>query len=363
MKIKKAFVYILTLFLLSPAAFAQQEQNLMSGKYTLQELQNILIPQAQWTPFPRIDDREGWASADRKMMDEYIKNAETYLDFNWQTITATMSLLFIRTGNRGTYEAVSFQKRKVLGTLLLAEIAENKGRFVDQIINGVWSICEESWWGSPAHLPKREITGGLADVSNPFVDLFAAATGALLSWVDYFLGDSLDIISTHIRKRIYYEVNHRLMEPLMNQRFWWMGKKTNGRGPNNWNTWICSNWINSVLLLEKDDVRRATMIGKALQVLDEFINPYPHDGGCDEGPGIGTLLPRRFTTMFRCSISPVETLSVMCTTTNGSVTWDVLFFERKSAKSTFSILPMQDQGYMYRLQWFTDTEKTLKTRI
>jgi len=274
----------LTILFVWMTVSAQQDQNLFSSKYTTQELQNILIPQSQWTPFPRLDDRPSWARADRKLLEAHIRSGEKYLDYNWPTIPATLSLLTARTGNTIQYQAVSYQRRTVLGTLLLAEIAENKGRFIDQIINGVWAICEESWWGVSAHLPKTPEISGLMDVSQPFVDLFAAETGALLSWIDYFLGDKLDTISPQIRKRIFNEVNYRLMEPLMNKHHGWMSKSESGRGPNNWNPWICSNWINFVLLLEKDNTRRATMIGRALQVLDEFLNPYPQDGGCDEGP-------------------------------------------------------------------------------
>ena len=280
----KKINFIFTTLLISLAVAAQQDQNLMSGKYSPQELQSILIPQSQWTPFPRLNDRAGWAKADPKMMADHVAAAEKYLDYNSPTIPATLSLLIVRTGNRTEYQTVSYQRRTVLGTLLLAEIAENKGRFIDQIINGVWAICEESWWGVPAHLPKTKDIAGLMDVSQPFVDLFAAETGALLSWVDYFFGEKLDAVSPQLRKRIYNEVNYRLMEPLMNQRHGWMYRSSDGRGPNNWNPWICSNWINFVLLLEKDNTRRATMVGKALTILDEFLNPYPHDGGCDEGP-------------------------------------------------------------------------------
>ncbi len=267
----------------SCGAFAQG-QNLMSSKYSLQELQNVLIPQSDWEPFPHLQNRSGWEKADSKMKKAYVKRAESYLSYEWPIIPATLSLLIVRTGNRSQYEAISFKKRTVLGTLLLAEVAENKGRFMDQIINGVWSICEESWWGVPAHLPKNKELSGLMDVSAPFVDLFAAETGTYLAWIDYFLGEKLDAVSPQIRKRIYNEVNYRLMQPLMNQHHGWMGKNANGRAPNNWNPWICSNWINFVLLLEKDNTKRTEMIAKALKVLDEFVNPYPLDGGCDEGP-------------------------------------------------------------------------------
>ena len=261
-----------------------QSQNIMSGKYSQQDLERILISHKEWTPFPGITDRESWSRADQHMMNGYIEEAEKYLDYRWPTIPATSSLLIVRTGNRSEYQKISHEKRAVLGTLLLAEIAENKNRFTDQIIDGVWSICEDSWWGVPAHLPKSKEYSGLMDVTNPFVELFSAETGTVLAWVDYFLGDKLDAVSPQIRKRIYNEVNYRLMQPLMDKYHGWMGKNKNGRAPNNWNPWICSNWINFVLLLEKDTHTRAEMIAKALSVLDEFVNPYPMDGGCDEGP-------------------------------------------------------------------------------
>ena len=191
------------------------QQNLLSGKFASDEWNDILISQAKWIPFPTINDRNAWALADQQMLNSVLNEAETFLDYNWPSIPATKSLLFERTGDRNEYQALSFKKRNVLGTLLLAEIHENKGRFLDAIINGVWSICEESFWGVPAHLPRSKAYSGLMDVSDPFVDLFAAETGTYLAWVDYFLGDKLDSISPQIRKRIYHESNNRLFIPLM----------------------------------------------------------------------------------------------------------------------------------------------------
>jgi hypothetical protein len=281
MKMKLQIPVLLIFFALQLSA---QDENLLSGKFSADELKNILIPHAEWVPFPKIDDRAAWAKADKKMLTSILEQAESYSDYTWPNIPATKSLLFERTGDRNEYQSMSFKKRGVLGTLVLAEIHENKGRFLDAIIDGVWSICEESFWGVPAHLPKTKEYSGLMNVSEPFVDLFAAETGTYLAWVDYFLGEKLDSISPQIRKRIYYETNSRLFNPLMNKAHGWMTKNENGRAPNNWNPWICSNWLNTALLLERNDQKRAAMTGKILQVLDEFLNPYPQDGGCDEGP-------------------------------------------------------------------------------
>jgi hypothetical protein len=152
-------------------------QHLLGGKYSRSQLGPLLVPQARWTPFPKPGDRAGWARADQATLQAYVQRAETFLDYDWPAIPATKSLLIVRTGDRDEYQSVSFKKREVLGTLLLAEIHENRGRFIDPIINGVWSICEESFWGVPAHLPRSPEHAGLPDAADPFVDLFVAETG------------------------------------------------------------------------------------------------------------------------------------------------------------------------------------------
>ena len=276
---------ILIACILSGCVFTVKGQNLLSGRFPKDELAKILISYEKWVPFPKITDRSGWAKADPEMMTACVKKAETYLNYEWPGIPATKSLLIERTGDRDKYQSISFKKREVLGTLLLGEIAENKGRFIDQIIDGVWSICEESFWGVPAHLPKTRELSGLMDVSQPFVELFSAETATFLAWVDYYLGDKLDAVSPQIRKRIYNETNSRIFRPLMTKHHGFMGANADGRRPNNWNPWICSNWLNAVLLLEKDNQKRTEAVAKILIVLDQFLNPYPQDGGCDEGPG------------------------------------------------------------------------------
>lgn len=77
-----------------------------------------------------------------------------------------------------------------------------------------------------------------------------------------------------------------ILTPLLQRDdFWWMGFNSPTRRVNNWNPWICSNWLASTLLIEQDETLRARSVFKAIQALDNFIDQYPQDGGCDEGPG------------------------------------------------------------------------------
>lgn len=262
-----------------------QAKDILSTKYTFEQLKNKIVTYDKLS-IPKIEDREKWKEADSEILKANYDKALTMLDYTWEPIPASVTLMFVRTGNRDVYEKISFEKRSSLFMFLLAEIYENEGRFMDQILDGVWSICEESYWGVPAHLGQGHGGAGLPDVQDHYVDLFNAETACLLSWVDYIAGSKLDAISKHIRPRISYEINKRIFTPAMTWVHPWMrGNPKTGRRPNNWNPWICSNWLCTTLLIEKDTEKRAKMINRILEILDEFLSPYPEDGGCDEGPG------------------------------------------------------------------------------
>src|SRR5213078_4852329 len=180
----------------------------------------------------------------------------------WDSLPATLALEFKRTGNRSRYEAVRDRRRKRLQDLVIGEGIEGKGRFIDEIANGAWLTCEETFWGVPAHLGAQKAGTGLPDVTEPIVDLFAAETGALLAWTDYLLGDRLDEVSPLIRKRMRAEVDRRVLTPaLQRDDFWWMGFGER-KNINNWNPWINSNWLAAVLLLESDPRRRTASVYK-----------------------------------------------------------------------------------------------------
>ena len=86
-----------------------------------------------------------------------------------------------------------------------------------------------------------------------------------------------------VRERVRLEVDRRILTPnLERDDFWWMGFTP--REVNNWNPWINSNWLASVLLLERDPERRVRAVAKIARSLDRFVDAYPDDGGCDEGP-------------------------------------------------------------------------------
>lgn len=258
---------------------------MLADRFPCETLSHVLVPRSAMRPYPAIDDRNAWESLPASVRQRLVTVGGEALASNWPAIPATLFLEYRRLGNRAVYEAASFPRRTILGNLVLAECVENEGRFLDAILNGIWSICEESFWGVSAHLSAQKAGFGLPDTDEPTVDLFAAETAALVSWTVYLVGERLDDLSPLARPRILREVERRMLTPCLERNdFWWMGLGAR-RSLNNWTPWICSNWLVTALLLEPDEPRRVAAVHKAMGCVDRFLEGQPADGGCDEGPG------------------------------------------------------------------------------
>lgn len=265
---------------LAPAA---RQRNLLASMWSPEKIATALAPRAQFHPFPTSAERSGWEALPGDARAHLLAAGEAQLKTPWELLPATLFLEYKRNGNRSHYEAVRNRRREKLQQLVLAECVEGKGRFADEIANGVWATCEESFWGVPAHLGAQKAGVGLGDVTDPIVDLFAAETASLLAWTDYLVGPKLAAASPLIPERIRLEIDRRILTPCLARDFSWMGFPD--RAVNNWNPWICSNWLTSALLMERDEKRRAAAVHKIVRCLDNFLNGYADDGGCDEGPG------------------------------------------------------------------------------
>ncbi len=283
-----------------PAAPRGRQRNLLVRSCTAEKLAKSLIPSTSYRPFPTVTDRKSWESISPATRVSLVTAGEKYLGFKWPEMPAAVFLEYARNGNRTDYERLRGARMAALQALAFAECIEAKGRFVDDVVNGIWATCEESFWGVPAHLYIQKADLGLPDPRDPIVDLFAAQTSALLATVVYLLGTSLDEVSPLIRDRVYIECERRIFDPLLKQNFMWMGlpggkarhdlpwievPEGEVQPVNNWDAWICWNWLTTVLFVDQDEDRRGKSVQKIFVCLDKFINSYPDDGGCEEGPG------------------------------------------------------------------------------
>ena len=274
--------YILLFTLLTGTAFGQVTQrNLLSGHFKLEDVKAGLIPRASWKPFPKTA-AEWKERVPQAQLEEVVKKGEQVFGKEIPQVPATLLLEYVRNGNRSNYEAKSFARRNNLMDLVLAESVEDKGRFTDAIANYVWAICEETYWGVPAHLGAQKAKSGLPDVEDPIVELFGAETVSTLALADYFTGAKLDKVSPLIRKRIYLEASRKIFDAVGRQPVYsWMDPT---KKVNNWDPWIMSNLMMANLLLEPDEAKRAANTFQYMRSTDVYLNGLGEDGGCDEGP-------------------------------------------------------------------------------
>ncbi len=257
---------------------------ILSSAFPAAKLDQVLLSREQWKPFPTATERAPWETLPDDVREAAVAAGEKHLGRTWEPLPATLFLEFKRIGNRSNFERVRGRRREQLRELTLAECVEGKGRFLDEIVNGIWTTCEETFWGVPAHIGVQKAGVGLPDVSESIVDLFAAETASQLAWTWYLLKPRLGGVSPLVPERIRAEIDRRILTPcLTRDDFGWMGL-SHSNPVNNWNPWINSNWLACALVIELDEKKRLAAVAKILRSLDRFLDGYHEDGGCDEGP-------------------------------------------------------------------------------
>lgn len=234
-------------------------------------------------PFPTAADRNAYERLVPELKDRLITEGEACLSYRYSPIYATDFMAFKRTGNRVNFEHIYFERRYNLNSLVMAECVEHKGRFLDQIINGIFVLCEESAWQLPPHnsYERDQPQEILPDATRPVLDLFACETGAQLACIFYLLKEQLDAISPFITTRILSELNRRIFEPYLTRHFWWMGQ---GEEPMcNWTPWCTQNVLIAAFLADCSQDTRKAVLKKAAASCDYFLKDYGEDGCCDEG--------------------------------------------------------------------------------
>jgi hypothetical protein len=268
------------------------KRNLLSDHFTRKLLGNSLVNDFQWVKYPAYSNRNAWNKIPEGIRKSTIANGEKYLGYSWPITTASMYLEFIRTGNRAIVDGAISTRLTVLRSLAMAELSEGEGRFMDDLINGVFSFCEQTYWGMSAtfYMYRTGSAGSdkpntvLPDLNDPIIDLSAGDTAADLAWIWYFFHTEFDKISPVISKRLVSELKKKILNPFYERYdYWWL--TGSGAGiVNNWNPWCNHNMLTCIMLIEDDPVKREAGIYKTMESVDLFINSYPDDGACDEGP-------------------------------------------------------------------------------
>ncbi len=236
--------------------------------------------------WPAANDGDAW----KRLSNRYviIAQAREAASEPYPLLTATQFMAFVREGDRQCFETPYFARRQKLIRLAIGEAIEAKGALLDQVIDGLWLMAEETSWVISAHNvdphpggPRRE-ERMLPDAQDPVIDLFAAQTGATVSLCCHLLGEQINRCNPQIISRMRREAETRLILPFLTRDdFWWMGLTR--QDLNNWTPWILSNILICLLYWVEDRDRLAFGLYRAAQMLDRYLVCLPEDGALDEG--------------------------------------------------------------------------------
>lgn len=184
---------------------------------------------------------------------EYVYNAacsngSRYINNDWGTLTAAMYI----DARHEKYDDVYHARRTALASLALAEYLERKGRYVEDIINGIWCICEESTWELP------DGTGRLREPGAVKADINAARTAALLAQTAYLFKKELPLA---VKKRAAHEIHIRATKPFAETK-------------QNIHSELCAQNLIACLFSEEDEVFRRSIVDKVLELLDKYFDEY-----------------------------------------------------------------------------------------
>jgi hypothetical protein len=286
MRFQKSLVIGFLALLYAFPLWAHENRNLLSGKFSRADVQSFLMSGKSWVSYPAYADRNGWDKLTREHKAALIEQGEKLLSFPWKVVKATDYLEFERSGSRQAMEGPMGENNNAFVGLLLAELAEGKGRFMDQLANGIWYFCDVSAWTSSAHLVRQKNQRPLPDPWDQIIDLAGSDMGAVFAWTLHFLKEPLDKIHPLVSKRLRNTLQERILDPYMlRDDMWWQAfHATPETMVNNWNPWCNFNVLACILLLEEDATKRAEGVYRTMISVDKFINYNHADGACEEGP-------------------------------------------------------------------------------
>ena len=240
------------------------------------------LPERPGSGTARISDRSTWgAFAALPGAAAYLKRGEQALSRVVAPIPDELYLEFSQNGNRSHYQDEDNARLQTLCDLVMAEILEDKGRFLPKIVEHLDMQCAMRSWVLPAHDRKLEAFNG-----SPFVALLSSMRADFLATIVDLLDDRLP---SETRSRVVGEIGRRVLRPYLlasrdpknatRLRAWWLNAR------NNWNSVCNCGAVCAALAVVPERRRRAEFVDSGERTAAYALEGYGDDGYCFEGMG------------------------------------------------------------------------------
>ncbi len=193
-----------------------------------------------------------------------------YEVMRWEEIPALnyrARMRFYKDGDRHEYEKPYFRRRNFLScAALLALLYPEEPRYMEEVQELIWAICEEYSWVLPAHCNAP------LESAEEAIDLFSAETAFTLAEIDYVLEDRLDKI---VRDRIRQQVKQRILCNLKARTYYWESLT------HNWSAVCAGNAGGALMYLFPEEFDK--LLPRFVAAMESLMKGFPEDGTCTEG--------------------------------------------------------------------------------
>ena len=242
-----------------------------------------------WLPFPAYSDRAAWAELFGPKRAFFIRRGEEALKHNWTHIPASAYLAYEKSGDRQVMSRLEGGNRSAMISLLVAELAEGKGRFIPHLADGAWFAAEQTSWVLSAHQVRQRSQRALPDAREQLIDLASGRFGSIMVLTWHFFREEFDRIDPSISAAMERAVKRNILDCFLDENEhaanWWMGIGSSHRVLNNWTPWCTSDVLLAFLVMEKDQARLDEAIRLGQGAIDAWLGYISKDGACEEGPG------------------------------------------------------------------------------
>ena len=112
--------------------------------------------------FPSLRDRASWEALPEARRQSIRDAARHYQQTSYPALKATQFMAYFRTSSRVVWEDPYFTRRRKLIAAVLARCVRGPEgpESLDEIVDGLWLICEESSWVLSAHNRDGDVYEG-----------------------------------------------------------------------------------------------------------------------------------------------------------------------------------------------------------
>ncbi len=288
----KRLVLISMIALYTMAVQAREDRNIFSKAYqAIENKAEVFKVGAEWFPYPKYADRAAWDALVGNNKEDILKQARKYLKYEWRVIPASAYLDYEKTGNKKPEKDIE-ENARALKSLIVAELVEGQGRYMSQIIDGMYFFANiQSWNGLSAASRDRVRKRMLPDPEFHLIALTSAERGAAMAICLHFLEEEFNKVDPSLGDIFYRAIESHILEPYIDEYRYlhgheWLGfgRHTHGHRVNNWNTYCNTNVLLTFLLAERNQERMLKAMDISTRAMDNYLDYNNLDGACDEGP-------------------------------------------------------------------------------